>query len=156
MRGRIEDQKDEELWIGTLFMVWLCWHLAIAVVAYLTLIVILNPLSTCASCTFSPCKMYWAKPDRAYPAPDSMHAFRSSELRLEVMLCSLVTLRVFWSESPTVLDICFVSGRWSRMWHIPWVIFPSCGCTRLSGHWQARKHCAYIYTYRVFWIKFVP
>lgn len=98
-------------------------------VAYLSFDCHLEP--TLYLSTFVPSKVYWAKPGRAYPAPDSMHAFCSSELRLEVTLCSLVTSRGFWSEFPTVLDICFVSGRGSRMWRIPWVMFLSCGCTHV-------------------------
>ncbi len=101
-------------------------------------------------------KVYWAKPGRAYAAPDSMHAFSSPELGLEVTLCSLVTSRGFWSEFPTVLDICFVSGRGSRMWRIPQVMFLSCGCTHVSVDTDRPGNTVLTLVHRVFWIKFIP
>lgn len=108
-------------------------------VAYLPLIVIWNPLFIRPR--LSPLKCTdWAK-------PNSTHALSSSELRLEVTLCSLVTSRGFWSEFPhPARHLCsqHPMRNVSVMWH-----------TCLCGHLQARKHCAYIQVYRVFRIKLI-
>lgn len=107
-RGLIGEQKAEKWWTAALFMVLLLLALGRlpADVAYLPSIVIWNPL--CARPHLSSLKR-----TEQSQAELIMHQtpHMISELRLEVTLCSLVTSGSFWSEFPTVLDICFVSCR---------------------------------------------